>query len=149
MPTTEKPREFGIELTDWRIKYAFWVNEKRQRKTFEPYFDSLQIGLIGNIIVPSSACYADAKISMHHHDGYSDPIETKEPHPIIGHIHYCRPVLEGEFSVPQRMISPLLTAIDRGVTRYFYLHSDQLKRIKAYVPFDWQVDLEEFSDPTR
>jgi hypothetical protein len=49
------------------------------------------------------------------------------------------------------MISLIVHAIDQRATRYLYVHSDQLKRNRAYVrsvSFKAEVDLEAYSDPT-
>lgn len=50
--------------------------------------------------MPASALYAEARISLSHHDPYSEDIETKNPHLIIGHVEYEKPILKGSFSVP-------------------------------------------------
>jgi hypothetical protein len=127
----ESPHEFVIELAGWTLDYSFWVNDKRWRDRSGPYFDSLWVELRGAIVVPTFEHYAEARINLRHHDDYAEPIETQDPHPIIGHVEYKRPVLEGSFSVPQRMIAVLLQAIDQRATRYLYLSSDPLKRNKA------------------
>jgi hypothetical protein len=69
----------------------------------------------GSIIVPASPLYAEAKI-------FSEAIETKNPHSIIGHVVYDRPILKGSFSVLQRMAAVLLWPIDRGAARYLPPH---------------------------
>jgi hypothetical protein len=147
----EQPREFVIELTGWRFDYSFWVEPKKRHDYAGPYFDFLNVELTGLIIVPKAQRFAVAKITLGHHDLYGVEIETKDPYPIIGHVHFKRPVVEGRFSVPHRMISLIVHAMDRRAARYLYVHSDPLKRNRAYVRsigFHSEVDLEAYSDPT-
>ena len=62
-------------------------------------------------------------------------------------MHFKKPILEGSFSVPHRMISLIVHAIDQRATRYLYVHSDQLKRNRAYVrsiSFHSEVDHETY-----
>lgn len=148
----ENPSEFVIELVRWTLGYSFWVNDKRERGRWGPYFDVVRIKLHGLIIVPAAKRYALAQISMFCHDAYGLPIETSDPHPIIGHVEYKRPVLKGSFCVPQRMIAVLVQAINCRATRYVYLNGDALKRNKAHmygVSFEPEIDVEDYSDPTR
>jgi hypothetical protein len=101
--------------------------------------------------VPKAKRFAVAKLTMGLHDLYGVEIETKDPYPIIGHVHFKKPVLEGGFSVPHRMISLIIRAMDRRAAHYLYVHSDPLKRNRAYVrsiSFKSEVDLEAYSDPT-
>ena len=44
---------------------------------------------------PRPKRFAVAKLTLGHHDLYGVEIETKDPYPIIGHVHFKRPVLEG------------------------------------------------------
>lgn len=101
--------------------------------------------------MPKAKRFAVAKLTMSHHDLYGVAIETKDPYPIIGHIHFKKPALEGGFSVPHRMISLIVHAIDQRATRYLYVHGDPLQRNRAYVrsiSFKADVDLEAYSDLT-
>jgi hypothetical protein len=147
----EQPREFVIELSGWRFDYSFWVEPKKRRDYSGSYFDFLNVELNGTIIVPKAQRFAIAKLTMGHQDAYGVQIETKDPYPIIGHVHFKKPVLEGSFSVPHRMISLILHAIDQRATRYLYVHSDPLQRNRAYVrsiSLNSGVDVEAYSDPT-
>jgi hypothetical protein len=147
----EQPREFVIELGGWRFDYSFWVEPKKRHDFSGSYFDFLNVEVTGAIIVPKAERFAVAKLVMTHHDLYGLEIETKEPYPVLGHVHYKKPILEGRFSVPHRMISLILHAIDRRATRYLYVSGDPLKRNRAFVRtvmFEAEVDLEAYSDPT-
>jgi hypothetical protein len=94
----EQPREFVIELTGWKFDYSFWVETNKRYQPSRPYFDFLNVDLSGAIIVPKAKRFAVAKLTMNHHDLYGVEIETKDPYPIIGHVHFKKPVLEGGFS---------------------------------------------------
>ena len=147
----EQPREFVIELSGWKFDYSFWVEPKKRHDYSGPYFDFLNVDLTGPIVVPKAPRFAVAKITVGHHDLYGVENETKDPYPIIGHVHFKKPILEGRFAVPHRMISLLIHPMDRRATRYLYVHSDPLKRNRAYVrsiSFNSEVDLEAYSDPT-
>jgi hypothetical protein len=147
----EQPSEFVIELTGWKFDYSFWVEPKKRHAHAGPYFDFLHVELSGAIIVPKAERFAIAKLTMGHHDLYGLELETKDPHPIIGHVDFKRPVLEGHFAVPHRMITLIVQAMDQDAARYLYVHSEPLKRNRAYVrsvSFNSNVDLEAYSDPT-
>jgi hypothetical protein len=147
----EQPHEFVIELTGWKFDYSFWVEPKKRHDYSGPYFDFLNVELTGHVIVPKARRFAIAKLTMGHHDRYGVEVETKDPYPIIGHVHFKKPILEGGFSVPHRMVPLILHAIDRRATRYLYVHSDPLTRNRAYVrsiSLNSDIDVEAYSDPT-